>query len=526
MIKNPIIRGFNPDPSICLAGDDFYIATSTFEWYPGVQIHHSRDLVHWRLLTHALTDPRLIDLRGVPSSGGIWAPALSHDNGTFYLCYTIVQQHESVTKDTPNYLTTAESIEGPWSTPSFINASGFDPSLFHDDNGRKYWLNMVWDHRPGRHPFYGISIQEWDAEQGRLLGEPKIIFEGSRLGYTEGPHLYKRKKWYYLITAEGGTGYDHAVTIARSRDVAGPYELHPRNPILTSKGLPESHLQKAGHGSLVSTTSEEWYLAHLCSRPLPGSGRCNLGRETAIQRIEWQEDDWPDLSHGNSHPLQIVESPDLPEHRWPSLPKRVPFESVHYAIPRGPTSKVVRHPDCLELKGAGSLESCFEQAMLARRLDCHELTATTCLHFEPKSFQQQAGLAAYYNNHLFHYLYLSRDEDLGPCLQIHSCDDGASTFPLGPNVAATPHSKLFLRLVIAGKDLQFYWSVDGVDFQTIGPVLDASILSDDYGKYWGFTGTFIALACQDLTGAGLSAKFEFLEFTEPDNETLPCNSAT
>ena len=145
MIRNPILPGFNPDPSICRVGQDYYIATSTFEWFPGVQIHHSRDLVNWRLLGHALEESRLLDLRGVPSSGGVWAPALSHHGGLFYLCYTVVHQHEAATKDTPNFLVTASSIEGPWSDPVFINSSGFDPSLFHDEDGRKYWLNMVWD---------------------------------------------------------------------------------------------------------------------------------------------------------------------------------------------------------------------------------------------------------------------------------------------------------------------------------------------------------------------------------------------
>ncbi|MCP4098952.1 MAG: glycoside hydrolase family 43 protein, partial [Planctomycetaceae bacterium] len=173
MIKNPILRGFNPDPSICRVGDDYFIATSTFEWFPGVQIHHSRDLVNWRLLTHALKETRLLDLKGVPSSGGVWAPALSHHDGLFYLCYTVVHQHEAATKDTPNFLITSPSIEGPWSDPVMINASGFDPSLFHDQDGKKYWLNMVWDHRPNKHPFLGIALQAFDPVENCLTGKPE-----------------------------------------------------------------------------------------------------------------------------------------------------------------------------------------------------------------------------------------------------------------------------------------------------------------------------------------------------------------
>ena len=284
MITNPILPGFNPDPSICRVGDDYYVATSTFEWFPGVQIHHSKDLVHWELIGHALRETRLLNLKGVPSSGGVWAPALSYADGLFYLCYTVVHQHEAATKDTPNFLTTASSIEGPWSDPVFINSSGFDPSLFHDDDGKKYWLNMVWDHRPDRHPFYGIVLQEYDPESKKLAGKPELIFKGSPIRLTEGPHLYKRNGYYYLLTAEGGTEYEHAVTLARSHDLLGPYELHPQNPILTSSGKPELSLQKAGHASLVETQGGEWYMPHLCGRPLSGTNRCNLAGKLRFRR--------------------------------------------------------------------------------------------------------------------------------------------------------------------------------------------------------------------------------------------------
>jgi xylan 1,4-beta-xylosidase len=520
MIRNPILPGFNPDPCICRAGDDYYIATSTFEWFPGVQIHHSRDLVHWRLLTHALREPRLLDMRGVPSSGGIWAPALSWRDGLFWLCYTVVHQHEAVTKDTPNYLITAASIEGPWSDPIFVNSSGFDPSLFHDDDGRKYWVNMVWDHRPEHHPFYGISLQEFDPTQKRLVSEPQIIFQGSKIRLTEGPHLYKRNGWYYLLTAEGGTEYNHAATLARSRDIRGPYEVHPQNPVVTSAGKRELVLQKAGHASLVETPAGEWYMPHLCGRPLPGTDRCNLGRETALQKVEWRSDDWLYLATGGNNPQVEVPAPKLPAHPWPELPARLPFDSPHYATLRAPWSSVIRKPESLRLLGAESLESCFEQALLARRLTSQKCVARTRLRFEPKNFQQMAGLAAYYNNHLFHYLYLSNDEELGRCLQIHSCADGKSTFPLGAKPAPVPAGPIFLRATFVFCALQFSWSGDGTNFQDIGPALDASILSDDFGDFWGFTGTFVALACQDLAGGRQSAEFDFLEIRNRTNAAV------
>ena len=510
-IHNPILPGFHPDPSICRVGDDYYIATSTFEWFPGVSIHHSRDLVNWRLLTHALGDTRLLDLRGVPSSGGVWAPALSFHDGLFYLCYTIVHQHESATKDTPNYLITAPDIHGPWSDPLFINSSGFDPSLFHDDDGKKYWLNMVWDHRSCRHPFHGINLQEFDPQKKELIGKPEIIFTGSSIRLTEGPHLYKRKGWYYLLTAEGGTEYDHAVTMARSRKLHGPYEVHPKNPILTSSGKPDLLLQKAGHASLVETASGEWYMPHLCARPLPGTKYCNLGRETAIQKVAWKDDEWLYLEGEGNSPSETVTPPMLPPCPWDETPDRLPFDSIHYMTPRLPSKCVIRQPEKLQLYGAESLESCFEQALVARRLTHQRLVATTKMTFSPQSFQQMAGLVAYYNNYLFHYMYLSWEEGKGRCLHIHSCDDGVSSFPLGDDVPVVPDGAIYLRATFSDQELQFSWSGDGIKFYDLPVTLDSSILSDDHGKHWGFTGTFVGVCCQDLSGQHLMAEFTFLE---------------
>ena len=244
IIRNPILPGFNPDPSIVRVGDDYYIATSTFEWFPGVQIHHSRDLVHWRLLTRPLTRASQLNMLGDPDSCGIWAPCLTYADGLFYLIYTDVKRYGRTSqagaagaslRDFHNYLVTSPRIDGEWSDPVYLNSSGFDPSLFHDDDGRKYLLNMLWDHRPGQNRFAGIVIQEYSASERRLIGERRVIFEGTAIGFTEAPHLYKRNGYYYLITAEGGTGWGHAVTMARSRSLLGrvrtpPRHLHPYRP--------------------------------------------------------------------------------------------------------------------------------------------------------------------------------------------------------------------------------------------------------------------------------------------------------
>ncbi len=170
-ITNPILRGFNPDPSILRVGDDYYIATSTFEWFPGVQIHHSRDLIHWKLIARPLNRVSQLDLKGAAASEGVWAPCLSYDKGVFYLVYTNVRLWRSGgPRDLHNYLVTATDIRGEWTDPIYLNGSGFDPSLFHDDDGRKWLINMLWDHRLGRNSFAGIVLQEYDPVNRRLPG--------------------------------------------------------------------------------------------------------------------------------------------------------------------------------------------------------------------------------------------------------------------------------------------------------------------------------------------------------------------
>jgi xylan 1,4-beta-xylosidase len=321
-VYNPILPGFNPDPSILCVGDDYYIATSTFEWFPGVQIHHSKDLVRWEVITRPLTRTNQLDMLGNTFSDGVWAPCLSYCDGIFYLIYTNVKSSQvNPFKDTHNYLVTAENITGPWSDPIYLNSSGFDPSLFHDEDGRKWLVNMEWDYRKsGLEYFSGILLQEYDPKAKKLIGKITKISTGSGIGLIEGPHLYKKDGYYYLMVAEGGTSYQHAVSIARSYEITGPYEYHPNNPLLTAwEGdwsfkeedirpyVGSSRLKKAGHGSICQGKKGKWYLAHLCGRPVEESLRCILGRETSLQEIVWKEDGWCYLKQGGNRPAEYIE---------------------------------------------------------------------------------------------------------------------------------------------------------------------------------------------------------------------------
>lgn len=249
-IKNPVLTGFHADPSIVRVGETYYIANSTFEWFPGVQIYESQDLMNWRLVARPLASVEMLDMKGNEDSGGIWAPDLSYADGKFWLVYTDVKVVNGAFKDCTNYLTTAEEITGPWSQPIRLNGVGFDASLFHDDDGRKYLVQMEWDHREYHHPFNGIKCTEYSVEEQRLLPETgKIIWKGTDVKLVEGPHLYKLFGYYYLFCAEGGTVYTHQEVVARSKTLEGAFESQAET-FLTAYDSPENPLQKCGHGAL------------------------------------------------------------------------------------------------------------------------------------------------------------------------------------------------------------------------------------------------------------------------------------
>ncbi|WP_221029780.1 glycoside hydrolase family 43 protein [Actomonas aquatica] len=523
MIKNPILPGFNPDPSIVRVGDDYYIATSTFEWFPGVQIHHSRDLVNWELVARPLDRPSQLDMIGNPDSGGIWAPCLSYSDGLFWLIYTDVKQWTHTRyKVTHNYVVTAPSITGPWSEPTYLDSAGFDASLFHDDDGRKWYLSMIWDHRTGKNQFTGTLLQEFDPQTRTLIGPRKNIFKGTDHEFTEGPHLYKKDGYYYLLVAEGGTWYTHAATIARSRTIDGPYEVDPLKHFLTSKDDESATLQKAGHASLVQTKSGAWYVVHLTGRPLRDK-RCTLGRETAIQRCSWEPEGWPRLSHGGCVPTVDVEDDGLPltSPTPPSRSHREEFDtadlSIHFQALRRPITKdwleLTARPGWVRLHGEEPTTSNFRQALIARRQQAFDVEVTTRVDFDPVDFKHMAGLIAYYDTTNHYYLRITRDEELGRCLGIIRTDAGDTGELPDVETALPDAGPVHLRVTIHREALQFSYSLDGSTWIAIGPELDATILSDDYHSL-GFTGAFIGLSAQDLNGHGHPADFDYFDYQE------------
>lgn len=521
-IQNPILKGFYPDPYILRVGEDYYIATSTFEWFPGVCIQHSRDLKHWETLSAPLSDEAVLDLKGIDASCGIWAPNLTYDNGMFYLVYTIVYTNRPRFKDTHNFLTTAESIEGPWSKPVFLNCSGFDPSLFHDDDGKKWLVNMTIDQRPSQTRFSGIVMQEYDSETGCLVGPIYPIFKGTKTGKTEGPNLYKHNGIYYLLCAEGGTEFGHCCTLARSKIINGVYEACPDNPVMTSDFSENCPFQRAGHGALVETTDHRWLMAHLCSRPLDRFSI--LGRETSVQNIEWTEDGWFRVIHDNAKFPRGYFEFDVPEEDR----CRVPPEKENFDLPVIPREFLTLRQSAktcgislkerkgfLRIHGGNSLACRYGVGFLARRIQSLSCEIETFLEFVPQNFCQTAGLVCYYNGDNYFYFKISRDGKAGTYLSVESADN-ATVAESNWIPVSEGQTEFYLRARIQGRGIRFSYSFDGSQFIPLEECYDMAVLSDEHVNGNGFTGAMTGICCEDLQSKTCYADFDWFQYRELD----------
>lgn len=538
-IQNPVLPGFNADPSMIRVGDTYYIANSTFEWFPGVRLHESKDLVHWNLLPSPLATTTLLDMKGNPASGGIWAPDLSYADGKFWLIYTDVKITDGPFKDMTNYLTTATDIRGPWTDPIKVNGVGFDASLFHDENGRKYLVQQTWDHREYHHPFNGITLTEFDLDTMQLKPETaRNIFNGDDVKLVEGPHLYQINGYYYLFAAEGGTVFTHQEVVARSKTLDElSFEEEPDGPFITNIDTPDFYLQKQGHGALTSTPSGEWYYASLVARPWNHAtesshdprGWSTLGRETSIQKVEWDDAGWPRVVGGHGGQV-TVEAPkdailtDAPKDHsqhdtfdqstldlnWNTL--RQPFTAKLGTVGNG----------ALKLVGQQSLSSTFDVSLVARRWQAFNFDAETKVKFDPFSYQQMAGLVNFYNDKHYSWIFITNDEQKGRVIEVAQNDNNHYTSFLKDQAIAIPAGTEFVwfKVKVRKESYTYQYSFDGQNWETVPVELDAAILSDDYvlqtsGGF--FTGAFVGLAAVDYAGYEAVATFDHFDYQElPD----------
>ncbi len=555
---NPILRGFHPDPSVIRVGEDYYLATSTFEWWPGVRLHHSRDLKNWELIEYPLNRMSQLDLRGVGASQGVWAPDLSYCDGAFYLLYTVVKAFYCNMYDTHNYLVTASDIHGPWSEPVALNNFGFDPSLFHDGDGRKYVVSMATDHRVPKKYAGRLVLQEYDPVKKEMTGSVQDIYKADKI-FLEGPHIFKHGKWYYLFSADTGTGEGHGQTIQRSENIWGPYEMYRADfmeraseseaySILTSRHHEEILLQKSGHCDLVETPEGEWYAVHLCGRAseernpadaarFPNCRRYILGRETAVQKMKWTEDGWLVMECGGNTPQTEVEMPKRGDGKaqtesteavetavgfdggaretqfirddfngpklhldYQSL--RIPMDGNHISL--------TKRPGYLRMYGRSGLSSKFSQTLIARRMTEYYMEASACMEFEPEVFKQMAGLVLMYDTDNYLYLHVSHDEDVGKCITLLKAENKKYEY-LTDYLPLEPGREVYLKLTINGSKAQFFYGYREGEWEKAGGAVNIGFLSDEACAEGWFTGTMIGICCQDLTGFGKYADFDWFE---------------
>jgi len=501
MFNNPILPGFYPDPSICRVGDDYYLATSSFEYFPGVPIFHSRDLVHWEQLGHALTRPSQLELTGAKSSQGIFAPTLREHAGLFYLVTTNVSGGGS-------FYVTARDPRGPWSDPIWLREPDFtmDPSLFFDDDGRVYYTR----HGGGRNG--GAYQAELSPGTGQLLGAARQIWAGTGDIWPEGPHLYKIGGKYYLLLSEGGTSVGHKLTIARSASPFGPFEPYANNPILTHSNRPKEPIQAAGHGDLVQAADGRWWIVFLGIRRWDGQHH-HLGRETFLAPLSWNAEGWPVINAGQPIGLEM-DSAGLPAPQpWPAPPARDDFDAAEPGLvwnflrnPAPGSWSLSERAGYLRLHGSGaSLDVVSAPAFLGRRQQHLRSRASTSLEFVPQSAAERAGLTLRANEDNHHDLLVTRVGSERR-VQLWTRILGKSTLRAERAAAEGP-----LTLTAEAFPDRYQLSFGDAGGQhELGSAPTAALSSESAG---GFTGVYFGLFASTASGRAMpAADFDWFEY--------------
>lgn len=396
MYHNPIRTGMFPDPSIVRVGDDYYMVNSSFIFFPCIPVSHSKDLIHWEIIGHAITEPQWAGLNELEGGRGYWAPDISYDNGTFYITATY-RLNDTGTVYRRQIVVSSDKPEGPYSKPSYIEEDGIDPSIFHDDDGRHYMLLNR-----------GARILELSKDCKRQIGEAKLLYYGAQKRAPEGPHLLKKDGWYYLFLAEGGTGPGHRITVSRSRELMGNYEPCPFNPIMRQMDE-KAGIQRCGHGKPVCTQKGQWYMVYLCGRRLEKDGRSYsvLGRETALDPITWTADGWPMVNQLKG-PSVLQRKPELEE--W--FPSGDDWQK-EWMCPRCPEQDGIRiGQDEFRIKGSRApLSSAKARNILLRRQDSFSFQAEALLEIPELKEEQEAGITCYYDENTWVCFYVGKKQE-------------------------------------------------------------------------------------------------------------------
>ena len=498
---NPVIPGFYPDPSICKAGDDFYLVSSSFEYFPGVPVFHSKDLVNWEQIGHCLTRPSQLNLEKCRVSGGIYAPTIRYHEGTFFMITTNVS-------DKGNFIVHTKDPAGEWSEPVWLKQGGIDPSLYFE--GDKCYLTS----NPGN----TIYLSEINPITGEQLSESKAIWGGTGGRYPEAPHIYKKDGWYYLLISEGGTEYGHKVTIARSKNIDGPYDSNPANPILThiDKHTQSSPIQGTGHADIIQANDGSWWMVFLAFRPQSWLHHM-LGRETFLAPVRWDKNAWP-VVNGNGTVQLNMEVPTLPLKAFPKKDPLTEFREkktgLEWNYLRNPVPEnYILNPEkgYLRLKASTvKLDELDSPTFIGRRQQHINFKATTLLNLHEARPGDEAGLTVFMNNNSHYDLILKQKDNKTRSLvlriRLGVMNHTAFEIPV-------KEGQIYLQVKGERDYYSFAYSTDGKKFLPAGKMDVRYISSETAG---GFTGIYLGLfACSASSSSRAYADFdEFIYLPE------------
>ena len=510
--RNPVHRGFYPDPSIIRVGEDYYMVNSTFQYFPAIAISHSRDLVHWETIGYAITSNDYLDISDIYDSHGIWAPDISYHDGVFYIFAPLrlngLEPGKTVIRR--QLVMKAVRPEGPYSKPICLEVDDIEPSHFVDDDGSHYLVIAP-----------GVTLVKLSDDCDRVLSEPVTVWAGTGERCPEGPHILKKDGYYYAILAEGGTGYGHRISVARSKHLYGPYEPSPYNPVMMQKD-PNAKIQRTGHGKLVQTQKGDWWMVYLCGRPNQGNFT-TLGRETALDPVRWTEDGWFLVNEGRG-PSEIQYAPNLPEHLVP-VRDFDDFDSSSL----GPDWQFVRNPDnsawsLTERPGylriwTGDWDLNLRKAKntLVRREKDHRYTAITKLEFHPSRNGEEAGLTCYYSTTT--YIKFGIVYEDGPRMRLIENRGGVVTVVAETETVSA--GVVYLRVQTRSQTRMFSYSYDGEQWTTVGQIDDCTFLSDEGvpQERKRHTGTMVGIyANNGGCGSRIPADFDWFRYIPEDEE--------
>jgi xylan 1,4-beta-xylosidase len=536
---NPILAGFYPDPSICRVGSDYYLVNSTFAYFPGIPIFQSKDLVNWKLIGHVMDRPEQMNLDGLGVSRGIFAPAIRYNKGLFYVTCTLVDAGG-------NFIVTSKNPAGPWSVPVWIpQINGIDPSMFFDKNGKAYivYNSIAPDNKPLYDGHRTIRLYEFDIENLKVIGEEKILVNGGtdinkKPVWIEGPHIFQKDGFYYLIAAEGGTGYQHSEVVFRSTKVDDQYISYENNPILTQRHLDpkrEHPITSTGHADFVQTEAGEWWAVFLGCRPYPPYEQdfYNTGRETFLAPVKWKNG-WPIINPDHEevqyyYPFPVKPSQERPAIRYSGNFKfrddfdaaelnlnwlflRTPLEKWYdLNRPKGFLSMQLRPETC-----AGNTNPGF----LGHRQQHLCGSASVVIDFLPELENEKAGLLVFQNEQHFYFLCKSlKDSDL--VIQLYKStnyedtDDQMELIDSQKINEDQRGNELYLKIEVHGNTYSFYYKLKLDDWKLLKDNVDATFLSTRIAG--GFVGCMYALYTTSLGKPSNNvAYFDWFEYQGDD----------